>query len=82
MKELIIQNKLCVCLYSALSAVNWQFSVVDICEIKEAYCYKEKPLCVKPGVHWLMNGLADVEINGYRVHTDIGPLSHELHTIK
>lgn len=51
MKELIIQNKLCVCLYSALSAVNWQFSVVDICEIKEAYCYKEKPLRVKPAVH-------------------------------
>lgn len=53
MKELIIQNKLCVCVcvYSALSAVNWQFSVVDICEIKKAFCYKEKPNCVKLWVH-------------------------------
>ena len=80
-KELIIQNKPSVRLYSfslSLSAVNWQFSVVDICEIKEACCYKEKPLFslrVKPGVHWLMNGLTDVEINGYRVHKDIGLLS-------
>lgn len=51
MKELIILNKPCVCLYSALPGVNCQFSVVDICEIKEAYSYKEKPLCVKPAVH-------------------------------
>lgn len=56
-------NNPSVCLYSALWAVNWQFTVVDICEIKEADFYEEKPHCVKPGAHWLMNGLVDVETN-------------------
>jgi len=51
MKGLIIENKPSVCLYCVLCAVNWQFSVVEICEKKGAYGYKEKPLCVKSGVH-------------------------------
>ncbi|TKS80689.1 Teneurin-4 [Collichthys lucidus] len=49
MKELIIQYKPSVCLYSALSVVNWQFSVVDICEIKQTRCYKEKLLSQSAG---------------------------------
>lgn len=51
MKRLIIENEPSVCLRSALCVVNWQFSVVDICEIKVAYCYKEKSLFLKPGAH-------------------------------
>lgn len=53
MKKLIIQNKPSMCLYSTSLPVNWQFSAVDMCEIKEACCYKEQALfhSVKPGVH-------------------------------
>lgn len=81
-EEVDYRKQVVLCLCSACCVGNCQFSVVDICEIKVAYCCKEKPLCVNPAAHWLMNGSADVEINGYREQTDIGPLSWEVQSIK
>lgn len=75
MKEPIIQNKLCASLYPtppvslSVSAVNCQFSVIDICEIKGGLVRKPLFHVGKSG-RFMINGLAEREIAGSRLHED------------